>query len=152
MATRLDSRLPLAFVAHQLAERTKTMTMIESTSRKDSFSVPPSRTLSEKPPAGNYCVKVDRLVLKPMAVAEGQGSCHRIARNKIPRTASDDDQHVEDNTFHLEEARSMNWLVTSATSPCETRFPRQTAQGYARFLLKAQQPPRSPWFPLGSPC
>jgi len=93
MATRSDSRLALAFVAHQLAERTKTVTIIESTSRKDSFSVPPSRTLSEKPPPGNYCVKVDRLVLKPMAVAEGQGFWCRIARKtKFPEQQSDDDQ------------------------------------------------------------
>jgi len=92
MATRLDSRLSLAFVAHQLAERTKTVTIIESTSRKDSFSVPPSRTLSEKPPPGNYCLKVDRLVLKPMAVAGGQGFWRRIARNaKFPEQQSDDD-------------------------------------------------------------
>jgi hypothetical protein len=149
----LDSRLPLAFVAHQLAERTKTVTIIESTSRKDSFSVPPSRTLSEKPPPGNYCLKVDRLVLKPMAVAEGQAflpSCR--TQCKIPAQQTDDDQCAEDNTFHLEEARSMTWLGTSATSPCETRFPRQTAQGYARSLSKAQQPQPSPWFPLESPC
>ena len=87
----MDSRLPLAFVAHQLAERTKTVTIIESTSRKDSFSVPPSRTLSEKPAPGNYCVKVDRLVLKPMAVA-GQGFWRRIARKtKFPEQQSDDD-------------------------------------------------------------
>jgi hypothetical protein len=60
---------------------------------------------------------VDRLVLKPIAVAEGQGLWRRIARNaKFPEQQIDDDQRVEDNTFHLEEARSMNWLVTSATS------------------------------------
>src|SRR5258708_40122077 len=84
MATRLDSRLPLAFVAHQLAERTKTMTMIESTSRKDSFSVPPSRTLSEKPPAGNYCVKVDRLVLKPMPLPKARDPAIVSHATKFP--------------------------------------------------------------------
>jgi hypothetical protein len=99
----------LAFVAHQLAERTKTVTIIESRSRKDSFSVQPSRTLSEKPAPGNYCVKVDRLALKPMAVAGGQVFLPRVARKaKFPEQQSDDVQRVEDNTFHPEEARSMS--------------------------------------------
>ena len=52
-----------------------------------------------------------------MAVAEGQGFWRRIARNpKFPEQQSDDDQRVKDNMFHLEEAGSMNWLVTSAIS------------------------------------
>src|SRR5512132_2908686 len=88
MAIRSDLMRPPVFVAHPLAECTKTVTIIESTLRKDSFSVPPSRTLSEKPPPGNYCVKVDRLVPKPMVVDERQAflsSCR--TQNKIPRTA-----------------------------------------------------------------
>jgi hypothetical protein len=117
MANRSDLMRPPVFVAQQFAQRRKTVTIIESTSCKDSFSVSPSRTLSEKLPPGNYCVKVDRLLRKPMAVAEGQGFWRRIARRaKFPEQQSDDDQRVDDNTFHLEEARSMNWLVTPAIS------------------------------------
>jgi hypothetical protein len=111
--------LQLALVAPRPVPRKQTITRTQDRSRKSRFSIQASRTLSENLPPGNYCVKVDRLVRKPMAVAEGQGFWHRIARRaKFPEQQSDDDQRVDDNTFHLEEARSMNWLVTPAISLC----------------------------------
>src|SRR5262249_34392450 len=98
MATRSDSRLPLAFVAHQLAER-----------------------------------------LKTKATEKRQCVIDSIQTSRIPAT-----------TFP--RIRQTVSTAVRAISPCETRFPLQTAQGYARVSSKAQQPPRSPWFLLGSPC
>jgi hypothetical protein len=55
MATRSDSRLPLAFVAHGLAERTKTIKVKEERWSESDLAIQTSRTLSEEPSIINRC-------------------------------------------------------------------------------------------------
>jgi hypothetical protein len=55
MATRWDSTLPPAFVAHQLPQRKKTMKVREETLRESDFAIQASRTLSEECLSINRC-------------------------------------------------------------------------------------------------
>jgi hypothetical protein len=57
MATRSDSTLPPAFVAHQLAEQKETMKTREETLRENDFAIQASRTLSEELSIINCCRK-----------------------------------------------------------------------------------------------
>jgi hypothetical protein len=60
MATRSDSSLPLAFAAHQLAERRKTMKAREKRLRENDFAIQASQTLSEEPSIINIANRESR--------------------------------------------------------------------------------------------
>ena len=97
MATRSDSSLPLAFAAHQLAERRKTMKAREKRLRENDFAIQASQTLSEEPSIINYC-------------EQGIAVEHRAARSLLCYTSM---QFVI-----LSEAKNLSFLVsTRSRSP-----------------------------------
>jgi hypothetical protein len=89
MAIRSDLMLSPVFVAPREVPSKRRAIKTRDLSRKARFSVQASHTLSEKLPTGNSCLKVDRLVLKPMTIAAGQEFSRRVAGTaKFPEQQS----------------------------------------------------------------
>ena len=151
MVTRSDSMSPLAFVAHQLGERRKTIKTRKENSPENDFAIQTSRTVSEEHSIINCCRYkncarrsrwqiVPRLYVVQLVILSEAKNLRFFFYAFVKPT-------IRDASLSLNMTAGVKLLLFAKLD-----FLRQTAQGYARFWSKAQQPQRNPWLPLGSPC